>query len=58
MRKAIISYILCIMMVFSMTPVFSFAADGDENEATETTETTQTAEVEETAEPEVTEETT
>ena len=45
-------------MVFSMTPVFSFAADGDENEATETTETTQPAEVEEPAEPEVTEETT
>ena len=43
-------------MVFSMTPVFSFAAEGDENEATETPETMQPVEVEEPAEPEVTEE--
>ena len=46
------------MMVFSMTPVFSFAADGDENEVAETPETTQPAEVDEPAEPEMTEETT
>ena len=58
MRIAIISYILCIMMVFSMTPVFSFAAEGDENEVADTPETTQPAEVEEPAEPEMTEETT
>ena len=45
-------------MVFSMTPIFSFAAEGDENDVTETPETTQPVEVEESAEPEVTEETT
>lgn len=58
MKKAIISYILCVMMVFSMTPIFSFAAEGDENDVTETPETTQPVEVEESAEPEVTEENT
>ena len=54
MRKAIISYILCIMMVFSMVPVFSFAAEGDGTDAVETPETTQPAEAEgatETVEP-------
>ena len=50
MKEKVLAILTSIVMVTAMAPVFSFAAEGDENEVTETPEMTQPVETGEDAE--------
>ena len=51
MRKEILSILISLIMIAGMTPVFSFATEGDETDPTETVESTQPVEMDEVTEP-------